>query len=109
MVHPFGLVTYREGKDKGTLIAEWINDDPNSLESEIGIGMATVIKAGSYYYEGEYRVEYWLSGEVIKLDLSIKRNGPIYDMAWARDGETLHTGYGFISGDMLVAGFERQI
>lgn len=109
MVHPFGLVTYREGKDKGTLIAEWINDDPSSLESEIGIGLATETKPGSHYYEGEYRVEYWLAGEVIKLELRIERNGPIYNMSWSRDGETLHTGYGFISGDMLVAGFERPV
>jgi len=109
MVHPFGLVTYRQGKDEGTLIAEWINDDPNSLDSEIGIGMAKIAKGGSDHFEGEYNVEYWLAGKVIKLELSIKRNGPIYDMVWAENGATTNTGYGFISGDMLVAGFERKV
>ncbi|WP_299343668.1 hypothetical protein [uncultured Maritalea sp.] len=107
MVHPFGLVTYRFGKDDGTLIAEWVNDDPASTNSEIGIGLAKSSNAKSDSYEGDYKVEYWLQGKVIKLDLTIVASGEIFKMSWMKNGELTNTGYGFVSGDMLVAGFSR--
>jgi len=107
MVHRFGLVTYRRGKDDGTLIAEWVNDDPSSLECEIGIGIAKSNNAEAGGYAGEYEVEYWLGGKPINLHLVVKENGPIFDMTWSEDGEVTNTGYGFISGDLLVAGFTR--
>lgn len=107
MVHRFGLVTYRQGKDTGTLIAEWVNDDPASLECEIGIGLAKSEDAQPGSYVGNYDVEYWLGGKAINLSLVIKENGPIFDMTWSENGEVTHTGFGFISGELLVAGFSR--
>ena len=107
MGHPFGLVTYRFGKDEGTLIAEWVNDELLYPESEIGIGLAKRREENAENYAGTYDVEYWLDGNVIKLILTIAEDGPIYKMTWAEGDKVTNTGFGFVSGDMLVAGYSR--
>jgi len=107
MVHRFGLVTYRQGKDEGTLIAEWVNDDPNDIDNENGIGLAKSINATTDAFDGDYEVEYWHGGAAIKRELIIKKNGPIFDMIWSEAGEVTNTGYGFICGELLVAGYTR--
>lgn len=107
MGHPFGLVIYRFGKDDGTLIAEWVNDEENHPESEVGIGIARSREPHKPGFPGEYDVKYWIEGREIQLILQIVEAGPILNMSWLENGKVLHTGYGFISGDMLLAGYSR--
>lgn len=107
MGHPFGLVIYRYGKDEGTLIAEWVNDEENHPESEVGIGIARQRGLATRGFAGEYDVKYWLGGREIVLTLKIEEAGTIFNMSWSEDDIVKHTGYGFISGDTLFAAYSR--
>jgi hypothetical protein len=84
-----------------------VNDEENHPESEVGIGIARSRGTPKDGFPGEYDVKYWLEGREISLVLDIKDAGPILNMTWSEDGKVTHTGYGFISGDMLIAGYSR--
>ena len=108
MAHNFGLATYRFGTEKGTLIAEWALDQSDRGIQELGIGVAkAAVGSKITEYEGTFNVEYWRDGEPVLRDMAITKNGDIFDIEWRNEGEIINTGFGFVSGDVLVAGFNK--
>ncbi len=105
MSHQFGLATYRQGTDPGTLIAEWAADALHEYGSDLGIGLAKPIGKSTVSFEGDYEVEYWHSKQVSTFTLKIEKFGTIYKLYWSKAGEVTNTGYGFVSDGLLVAGF----
>ena len=107
MSHKFGLVIYRHGKEPGSLIAEWANEDDAAKHSEIGTGLATRKSSSEDRFAGEYVIEYWIADQTVTLDLTIEKQDLLYQLSWFIDGEMTNSGFGFVSDDALIAGFSR--
>ena len=104
----FGLATYSFGKDPGTLVAQWTTHDGFAAsENKAGTGLARSRNCESpNSFVGVYDVEYWTEDGTLQFELHIEENDRQFMLTWKSPNQANIKGYGFVCGNMLVAGYE---
>ncbi len=98
-----GIVYYKMRQDDGEIDAVWYTTRHQGTKPGTGLAIGDT----SSGFPGEYEITYFYpDGHVSAvLDLTIEKNGDIYNLTYSKDGEALLIGVGVETQDGLAAGY----
>jgi len=101
-----GVVYYRINSTRNEIDAIWYSS--RLANKEIGKGVAKGDTSNGF--AGNYDITYFNpdGSDSGTFDLKIEKTGPIYDLAWSKEGELLFIGVGIETSDGLAAGWRKS-